>query len=572
MADKYIPQVDYTSRDYTSIREDLIALIPEYAPLWTNRDPADFGMTILEAVSYMGDLINYYIDRAANEAFIGTASQRENVLQIAKLLGYVPTASTAATCTLTFQNSSANAITVPALTQVATSSIASASSNQIVFETDSTVVVPAKTGLVNGSATVTATQGTTVTNEKIGVSNGQVNQKFKLANTNVISKSISITISLSGIQYQNVQYLIDYQGYDPVFSTYTNANNETYVVFGDNISGRIPPNNTEIYATYRTGGGAEGNVSANTIKYILTNATSGLSVSNQYVSPSATGAATGGSDAESTDSIRINAPLSVRSLNRAVSLADYSSLVIQVTGVAKAVSVADVYSSVTVYFAPYGDKGVQIDGVTPSTIFNTLATTVKTYLIDKIPANTTVTLQPPTYVDVNVTANITVLPQYRQTLVSSAVKAIINELLQFDNVAFGDRLTVQDFYTAISSVPGVAYANITKLVRDDSDLTYTINNKALTSNVATLTTSATHALAAGNTVTVTGVDSTFNGTFVITGVTSNTFSYSLISGNVSSTSSSGSVNKLTVNDVICDTPEIPQAKTITLTAVGGVTS
>lgn len=570
MAEKYIPQVDYTSRDYTSIREDLIALIPEYAPLWTNRDPADFGMTILEAVAYMGDLLNYYIDRAANEAFIGTASQRENVLQIAQLLGYIPTESTAATCTLTFQNSSALAITVPALTQVATSSIASATSNQIVFETDSQVIVPAKVGLVNGSITVTATQGVTISNEEVGQSDGSVNQVFKLKNTNIINKSISV--SISGINYQNVQYLIDYQGYDPVFSTYTNANGETFINFGDNISGRIPPNNATIYVTYRIGGGAEGNVAANTIKYILTNAAPGLSVNNQYVSPSATGAASGGADAESTDSIRINAPLSVRALNRAVSLADYASLVIQVSGVAKATAIADVYSSVTVYFAPYGDKGVQIDGVTPSTIFNNLSTTVRQYLIDKIPANTTVTLQPPKYVDVNVTASITVLPQYRQALVSSAVKAIINELLQFDNVAFGDRLTVQDFYTAISSVPGVAYTNITKICRDDSDLTYTISNKALTSNVATLTTSATHALTVGSTVAVSGVDSTFNGTFVVTGVTSNTFSYALVASNVTSTAATGSVNKLTVADVICEVQEIPQAKTITLTAVGGVSS
>lgn len=570
MADKYVPQVDYTSRDYTAIREDLIALIPEYAPTWTNRDPADFGMTILEAVSYMGDLLNYYIDRSANEAFISTASQRENVLQIAKLLGYIPTDSAASSVTLTFQNSTGSAITVPALTQVATSAIASASSNQIIFETDTALTVPAKVGLVNGSATVTAKQGTTISGEQVGVSNGQVNQTFKLLNSNVISKSISVTIS--GLAYQNVQYLIDYQGYDPVFSTYTNANGETYIVFGDSISGRIPPNNATIYVDYRTGGGAEGNVAANTIKYILTNAVAGLSVNNQYVSPSVTGAASGGANAESTDSIRINAPLSVRSLNRAVSLSDYASLVIQVTGVAKATATADVYSSVTVFFAPYGDKGVEIDGVTPSAIFNTLSTEVKKYLIDKIPANTTVTTQPPTYVDVNVTASVTVLPQYRQTLVTSAVKAIVNELLQFDNVAFGDRLTVQDFYTAISSVPGVAYANISKLVRNDQDLTYTITNKVLASNVATLTTSATHALAVGNTVVVTGVDSTFNGTFVVTAVTSNTFSYALVATNVSTIASSGSVNKLIVGDVICDTAEIPQAKTITLTASGGITS
>ena len=114
----------------------------------------------------------------------------------------------------------------------------------------------------------------------------------------------------------------------------------------------------------------------------------------------------------------------------------------------------------------------------------------------------------------------------------------------------------------------------TQIVRnvDGVPTTYTITNKVLASNVATLTTSATHALAAGNTVVVTGVDSTFNGTFIVTAVTSNTFSYALVATNVSTTASSGSVNKLIVGDVICDTAEIPQAKTVTLTASGGITS
>ena len=57
MADNYIPQVDYTSRDFAAIRQDLIDLIPFYAPLWTNRDPADFGMVLIEAFAYVGDLL-----------------------------------------------------------------------------------------------------------------------------------------------------------------------------------------------------------------------------------------------------------------------------------------------------------------------------------------------------------------------------------------------------------------------------------------------------------------------------------------------------------------------------------
>lgn len=66
-------------------------------------------------------------------------------------------------------------------------------------------------------------------------------------------------------------------------------------------------------------------------------------------------------------------------------------------------------------------------------------------------------------------------------------------------------------------------------------LVYSITTKALTSNVATLTTSVTHKYAIGTIVTVTGVDATFNGTYEITAVTSTTFSYAKTASNVSST-------------------------------------
>ncbi|CAB4148152.1 baseplate wedge subunit [uncultured Caudovirales phage] len=571
MANNYIPQVDYTSRDYASIREDLIDLIPEYAPLWTNRDPADFGMTILETFSYMGDILNYYIDKSANEAFISTASQRENVLQLARLLGYKPTESTAATVTVTFSNTSGSSITVPALTQVATSTVSNASTNQIVFETVSAVTVPSG----STSTIVTATQGVTVNSELIGVSNGQVNQTFQLADSPVISGSVSLVVG--SINYSEVQYLIDFNGYDPVFSTYTNASGTTFIVFGDNISGRVPPNNAEIYATYRVGGGAEGNVAANTIRYVLTNATSGLSVLNKFVSGSDDGSAKGGADPESTDSIRINAPLSVRSLNRAVSLSDYSALVVQVSGVAKAIAIADVYSSVTVFFAPYGDKGVQVDGVTPSTVFNTLKATVQEYLVDKIPANTTVTFQPPSYVPVLIDAAVTCLPQYKQSLVEADVNSIISELLAFDNVAFADRITLQDVLAAISSVQGVAYSQITRLVREDQNITKTVTNKALSSNVATITVGSGHGFSVGQTIKVADVDTTFNGTYVVTATASTTISYVCVAANVSSTAVTGAAaaTALIVGDIICQTNEIPEINyetDVDLTLTGGILS
>lgn len=70
----------------------------------------------------------------------------------------------------------------------------------------------------------------------------------------------------------------------------------------------------------------------------------------------------------------------------------------------------------------------------------------------------------------------------------------------------------------------------------------TVSNKALTSNVATITTSAAHGLFVGDTVKITGVDTTFNGTWTITTVPSTTtFTYARTATNVTSGASSGSV-------------------------------
>jgi hypothetical protein len=554
----------------------MAALIPLFAPNWTNRDPADFGMTLIELFAYMGDQLNYYIDRSLNEAFITTASQRDSVLKIARLLGYTPTESTAATVLLTFQNSTANTITVPKGTQVSTTVVNSGSSTQIIFETNSAVTVPAKVGTTNGSITVTASQGETFGYDavarpddgEIGVSDGTSNQFFAIPDSPVIRGSIEIEVA--GVKYSYVPFLIDFQDYDPVFTTFTDAEDTTYVQFGDGISGRIPANQATIRATYRLGGGKLGNVAANTIKFIKNPPAIGLTVNNQDVGPTS-GAASGGQDPESTDAIRINAPKSIRALNRAVSLSDYSNIAIQVPGVAKANSISDVYSSVTIFIAPFGDSGLQPDNITASEIFNNLAVTIGTFFEDKTPPGTSITLQPPAYVDARLKLECIVLPQFRTEQVRTQIQEAISELFDFDNVSFNDRITTADVLSVIREVDGVARVSMNKMIRKDEDKVWNINNKVLLNNVATLTTTATHNLQVGETVLVSGVNAPFDGTFVVTAVAPTTFNYSVISTNVPTAAVSpvGRVALLAVKDIICFDNELPQLET---TRVAGVTT
>lgn len=453
----FIPQIDYTSRDYDSIREDLVNLIPLYAPQWTTRDPADFGIILLEMFSYLGDLLNYYIDRAANEAFLSTASQRQSILNIANLLGYTPTASIPATVTLTFYNSTGTSKVVPALTQVATTTIVNGLTTQVIFETNSAVTVPAAVGATAGQVNVTATQGQTITNEDVGSSLGTSDQEFVLENNPVINGSISVTVN--DTVYVNVPYLIDAAGTDPVFYTSTDAEDVTKIIFGDGVSGRIPPANSQILVTYRIGGGTIGNVNANTLTNILTNYQSGLTVNNAT-------AASGGADAESTDSIRVNAPASLRVQNRAVSLKDYSDLALQVSGVAKAIATSEVYTSVNLYIAPFGDPG-QVDG-TLTQVFNQLGNEIQRFFLDKTPPNVSVTLFPPTFVNVNITVTVQALAQYKQSVVQRNAERALQEILSFDNVNFADRISLHYVIEALAGAPGVSYSNVSLLARADA--------------------------------------------------------------------------------------------------------
>ena len=478
MADNlYLPQVDYTSRDYASLSKDLKALIPNFAPQWTSRDSGDFGIVLLELFAYLGDLLNYQIDRAANEAFISTATQRDTVLNLAKLLNYIPNDVNAATGTVTLSNSGATDATIAAGTEVSTT--ADGINPAVTFTLNEAVNVPAQVGIVNGTASVAVTQGKSTT-ETVGTSTGTPNQEFPLSNTGVITGA-GITVTVAGITYSKINFIIDANSTDAVYYTYTDGAGITYVVFGDGISGRIPPNGSSISVTYRYSetSGSVGNVAANSVKNINI---FGITVTNEL-------GFSGGTDAESTDSVRVNAPLSLRALDRAVSLKDYSSLAVQFNGVEKANAMATSLASIVLFIAASG-------GRLTTTAFKQ---TVSDYFVDKIPPGTTVSIQDFTAVYPYLTVTVQVRSQYNAALVGAAVGDALETLLNFANVTFNDLITLGDIYATCNAVDGVEYVIINDFEKFISNPS---SGSGIYSQTATLETNAT----TGSTVLI--VDST----------------------------------------------------------------
>lgn len=88
MAKRNVP-IKYTSRDFESIRADLVDYAKRYYPnTFKDFTEASFGSLMLDTVSYVGDIMSFYLDYQVNESFLDTSVEYDNVIRIAKQMGY----------------------------------------------------------------------------------------------------------------------------------------------------------------------------------------------------------------------------------------------------------------------------------------------------------------------------------------------------------------------------------------------------------------------------------------------------------------------------------------------------
>ena len=94
--------VDYTSKDFDALRARLIALVKSVFPDWTDFEVAGFGNVLIEMYAFVGDVLTFYLDNLARESRLVTATQRKNVIALARMLGYRLHGAQAATAEVTF--------------------------------------------------------------------------------------------------------------------------------------------------------------------------------------------------------------------------------------------------------------------------------------------------------------------------------------------------------------------------------------------------------------------------------------------------------------------------------------
>jgi len=86
---KKLQSINYTSRDFESIRRDLENYAKTYySDTYKDFNEASFGSLMLDTVAYVGDILSFYLDYQANESFLDTAIEYDNVIRLAKQMGF----------------------------------------------------------------------------------------------------------------------------------------------------------------------------------------------------------------------------------------------------------------------------------------------------------------------------------------------------------------------------------------------------------------------------------------------------------------------------------------------------
>jgi hypothetical protein len=82
------PVIDYLGRDFQAFRQLMLDRMSTLAPSWTERNVADLGVTLVEAIAHVADGLSYFQDAVATEAYLATARRRVSVRRHARLLDY----------------------------------------------------------------------------------------------------------------------------------------------------------------------------------------------------------------------------------------------------------------------------------------------------------------------------------------------------------------------------------------------------------------------------------------------------------------------------------------------------
>ncbi len=285
---------------------------------------------VLDVLAYNTYYTAFNTNMVVNEMFLESATLRDNVVTIAKQLGYKPKSVVAPKATVSFQVNFPQ--TYPATIELkkGTGFVTSFDDKIYKFVT----IEDYKAGVINGQAffnNVEVYEGSLVT-DTFTVDTTRAGQQFLLSNgsadtSTIRTKVYPIETATEFAYYNQINNIIDIGASDGIFYVDENLDEQYELFFGDGVIGKALENNNFIEVSYLvSSGSAANNASVFTFSGVLTDK-NGIAFPNNVTNITTVFPAQGGADIENIDSIKNNAPKLYATQNRAVTSNDYAAIV-----------------------------------------------------------------------------------------------------------------------------------------------------------------------------------------------------------------------------------------------------
>lgn len=423
---------------------------------------------LLDLLSYNTHKNAFYLNMVMSEAFLDSAQLRSSITSHAKELNYTPSSyrSAKATINITFEatgdsqpytlpkgslfstvvKSDAYTFTMPETITVSSSTTNSTSGN-LIFELETDLY-----------------EGYYVKDTYIFLETDDV-QRFKITNKNVDTSSITVAVYQDGseipIIYTQTQTLLGVTNASNIYFLQGVGNGYYEILFGDGVLGTKPKAGSQIVIDYRLSSGTGPNGAKSfSLDFDPTAAGEMTTYTVETVN-----SASGGSEAQTVESIRQYAPRYFAAQQRAVASDDYSSLIL--SNFSGVVSDVNVYGGETVEPKQYGRVIIALKPTSGTIVSSTVKNQISNFLLKYVSLPTRVIISDPDYIYLAVTTTV----QYDRTLTNKLprelkgfIESTIADFSDLNLERFDSDFRYSRFVNAIDNTDGSITSNDTNIL------------------------------------------------------------------------------------------------------------
>ena len=361
-----MPLVNFSNVDFDQIKES----IKDYLRSNSNFTDYDFEgsnlSTIIDTLAYNTYINSYNANMVTNEVFIDSATLRNNVVSLARNIGYVPRSRKASVANISFNVNASNTTAVSLTLKAGLVAVTNRQlgSTSYVFSIPSDITAPVKSNGIAEFKNVDIYQGTYITQD-FTVSSKTPNQKFILDNAGVDTSLISVVVreseqSTISRTFNQFDSLVDVTSTSPIYFLQEVDGERYELMFGDGIFGEKLQEPNYINASYIITNGEDGNGIGGFSFAGRIQDNNGNSITQGISLLSTNTASYGGSNIEGVESVRKYSTQIYSSQYRAVTATDFEAIVPQIYPETESVTafggedlVPPVYGKVFVSIKPF---------------------------------------------------------------------------------------------------------------------------------------------------------------------------------------------------------------------------